>query len=168
RGGGDAVGGRSGGRRPRGRPPEPVRGPGDDPLRPRRGRRRTRGGARPPRPPRRPPRRRPRRRRPPRRGLGRRRRPRRRLPRPADGGDGGADAARHAPPLRPRASTEAADVRVEVLALLGRDAALRADGCADAGLHAVAWAAAGAPAGVYLVRLTAGTAVQTQRVTRLH
>src|SRR5690606_19753221 len=89
------------------------------------------------------------------------------------GAGAAALAGVHPNPFEDRATirfalAEAADVRVEVLDLLGRRVALLADGRADAGLHAVAWDAAGAPAGVYLVRLTAGTAVQTQRVTRLH
>ena len=62
---------------------------------------------------------------------------------------------------------EAADARVEVLDLLGRRVALLADGPAEAGTHTVVWDGAGAPAGVYVVRLATGTAVRTLRVTRL-
>ncbi|MDX1418556.1 MAG: PQQ-dependent sugar dehydrogenase [Rubricoccaceae bacterium] len=56
-------------------------------------------------------------------------------------------------------------LRVEVLDVLGRRVALLADGPAEAGVHAVTWAAEAAPPGVYLVRMTAGDTVRTQRVT---
>src|SRR5690606_11296443 len=62
---------------------------------------------------------------------------------------------------------EAADVRVEVLDALGRRVALLADGRLDAGPQALTWEAGAAPAGVYLIPLTAGTTVRSQRGTRL-
>lgn len=59
----------------------------------------------------------------------------------------------------------AAPVRVEVLDLLGRRVALLADGPLEAGRHAVTWDGGGAPAGVYLVRMTMGATTRTHRVT---
>lgn len=60
---------------------------------------------------------------------------------------------------------EAGPVRVEVLDVLGRRVALLADGPVAAGEHALRWEAGALPSGLYLVRLTAGDTVQTQRLT---
>ncbi len=59
----------------------------------------------------------------------------------------------------------AADVRIEVLDVRGRRVALLVDEPLAAGQHEARWDAEDAPSGVYLVRLAAGSAVQTQRVT---
>lgn len=56
-------------------------------------------------------------------------------------------------------------VRIEVLDVLGRRVALLADGPVRAGEHSLTWEADTLPSGVYFVRLTAGDAVQTQRLT---
>ena len=61
--------------------------------------------------------------------------------------------------------SEAVPVRVEVLDVLGRRVALLADGPVAAGEHTLRWEAGALPSGLYLVRLTAGNAVQTQRLT---
>ena len=60
---------------------------------------------------------------------------------------------------------DATDVTVEVLDVRGRRVALLVDQRLGAGQHQARWDAADAPSGIYLVRLIAGTAVQTQRVT---
>jgi ELWxxDGT repeat protein len=60
---------------------------------------------------------------------------------------------------------EPGPVRVEVFDVLGRRVALLADGPVAAGEHALTWEAGAAPSGLYLVRLTAGDTVQTQRLT---
>lgn len=60
---------------------------------------------------------------------------------------------------------ESGAVRVEVLDALGRTVALVHDGPVAAGDAAWTWDASGQPAGVYVVRLVAGGAVRTQRVT---
>ncbi len=62
-------------------------------------------------------------------------------------------------------TTEAGSARVEVFDVLGRRVAVLADGPVAAGKHTVLWDAGSLPSGVYLVRLTAGDAVQTQRLT---
>ena len=60
---------------------------------------------------------------------------------------------------------EAAEVRVDVFDALGRHVARVHDGPVAAGTAEWTWDAAGQPAGVYIVRLTAGGAVRTQTVT---
>jgi hypothetical protein len=59
-----------------------------------------------------------------------------------------------------------AHARVEVLDVLGRRVALLADEVFEAGRHAVSWSGSGVPGGVYVVRLTSGSAVTAVRVTR--
>jgi ELWxxDGT repeat protein len=76
----------------------------------------------------------------------------------------------HPNPAQDRATVtfeiaEAGPVRVEVLDVLGRSVALLADGPVAAGEHTLTWEADALPSGLYLVRLTAGDAVQTQRLT---
>ncbi len=61
----------------------------------------------------------------------------------------------------------ASEVTLEVLDVLGRRVALLAEGTREAGPHTVAWDASALPSGAYLVRLVAGGAVQTRRVTLL-
>lgn len=61
--------------------------------------------------------------------------------------------------------TEAADVRVEVFDALGRRVAWLHDGPSAVGEATWTWHAHDQPAGVYVVRLTAGGEVRTQRVT---
>jgi hypothetical protein len=58
-----------------------------------------------------------------------------------------------------------ADLRLEVFDVLGRRVAVVAEGPAPAGRSAWDWDAGGLPAGVYVVRLTAGEAVRTRRLT---
>ncbi len=60
---------------------------------------------------------------------------------------------------------EAGLVRLAVYDVLGREVAVLADGEAEAGRHEAALRAATLPAGTYLVRLTAGAEVRTQRIT---
>ena len=60
-----------------------------------------------------------------------------------------------------------ADVRLVVYDVLGREVAVLANGALDAGPHEATLDASGLPSGVYLVRLTAGNRVATQRVTVL-
>ena len=60
---------------------------------------------------------------------------------------------------------ERAPVRLAVYDALGRSVAVLVDDVRAAGTHAVALDAAALPSGTYLVRLQAGGAVQTQRVT---
>jgi hypothetical protein len=60
-----------------------------------------------------------------------------------------------------------AEARIEVLDVLGRRVALLHDGPMEAGPHALAWEGAGAPDGVYVVRLTAAEVMQTLPVTLL-
>ncbi len=61
----------------------------------------------------------------------------------------------------------AAEVRLAVYDVLGREVAVLADGRQEAGEHAVVFDGAGLAGGVYLVRLDVGGQVQTQRVTLL-
>ncbi len=62
----------------------------------------------------------------------------------------------------------AADVRLAVYDMLGREAAVLVEGSVEAGRHEAALGAADLPAGVYLVRLEADDgSVQSQRVTIL-
>jgi len=61
----------------------------------------------------------------------------------------------------------AGTVRVAVYDVLGREAAVLADGPHAPGLHEATLDARGLPAGVYVVRAAAGTAVAAQRVTLL-
>jgi hypothetical protein len=50
--------------------------------------------------------------------------------------------------------------------VLGREVAVLADEAMEAGSYEVAWPEAGSlPAGTYLVRMTAGSVVQTERLT---
>ncbi len=60
---------------------------------------------------------------------------------------------------------ERAEVRLAVYDVLGREVAVLADGSVGAGWHTARLAAESLPSGVYVVRLTAGSFVQTQRVT---
>ena len=60
---------------------------------------------------------------------------------------------------------EAAEVRVAVYDVLGRRVALLAEGAFEAGRHEVAFDGSALPAGLYVVRLQAGAAVRTQRLT---
>ncbi len=60
---------------------------------------------------------------------------------------------------------EAVEVRLAVYDVLGREVAVLAEGAMEAGQHVVPFDAAGLPGGTYLVRLQAGDAVQTQRLT---
>ncbi len=61
----------------------------------------------------------------------------------------------------------AAEVRLAVYDVLGREVAVLADGRQEAGEHAVVFDGAGLAGGVYLVRLDVGGQVQTQRLTLL-
>src|SRR5690606_38705902 len=56
-------------------------------------------------------------------------------------------------------------VRVSVYDLLGREVAVLADGAHGAGRHTATLDARALPSGTYVVRLVAGSSVQTQRVT---
>ena len=58
-----------------------------------------------------------------------------------------------------------ADVRLAVYDMLGREVAVLADGTYSAGPHRAAFDAAAFPAGAYVVRLVAGGAAHTARVT---
>lgn len=60
---------------------------------------------------------------------------------------------------------EAGPVRVEVLDVLGRRVAVLTDEVVAAGEHTARWDAGALPSGLYLVLLTAGDHVQTQRLT---
>jgi len=60
---------------------------------------------------------------------------------------------------------EAARVRLAVYDVLGREVAVLASGDFPAGSSEVTWEAGGHPAGVYLYRLTAGSASDTGRIT---
>jgi ELWxxDGT repeat protein len=79
----------------------------------------------------------------------------------------------HAPHPNPASSeatitfdiSEASSVRVEVFDVLGRRVAVLTDGIVAVGEHAVTWDAGSLPSGLYLVRLTVGDTVQTQRLT---
>ena len=55
--------------------------------------------------------------------------------------------------------------RLAVYDLLGREVVVLVDGTREAGQHTTVFDAAGLPSGTYLVRLEAGDAVQTQRLT---
>jgi CSLREA domain-containing protein len=59
----------------------------------------------------------------------------------------------------------ASHVRLAVYDVLGREVAVLVDGVREAGRHDVALDGARLPAGTYLVRLEAGSEVQTQRIT---
>ncbi len=60
---------------------------------------------------------------------------------------------------------EAQRVTLTVYDVLGREVARLVDGEVEAGRHEAALDGAGLPAGVYLVRLTAGSVTETQRLT---
>jgi len=60
---------------------------------------------------------------------------------------------------------EAGPVRVEVLDVLGRRVAVLKDEVVTAGEHTARWDAGALPSGLYLVRLSAGDQVHTQRLT---
>ena len=60
---------------------------------------------------------------------------------------------------------KAADVRVAVVDLLGREVARLAEGTRGAGTHSLTFETAGWPAGVYVVRATDGATIATRRVT---
>ena len=62
---------------------------------------------------------------------------------------------------------EAADVRLAVYDLMGREMAVLAEGVQPAGTHQATFDAAGLPSGVYLYRLQAGTHTETHRMTLL-
>jgi uncharacterized repeat protein (TIGR03803 family) len=62
---------------------------------------------------------------------------------------------------------EAAEVRLTVRDVLGREVAVLTEGAVAAGEYEVPFEAAALPSGLYLVRLEAGRQVQTQRVTLL-
>jgi hypothetical protein len=63
---------------------------------------------------------------------------------------------------------EATAVRLTVYDVLGREVAVLVDEYREAGTHAVAFEASSLPSGTYLVRLRAGAATQTQRLTLAH
>ncbi|MEM6785495.1 MAG: T9SS type A sorting domain-containing protein [Bacteroidota bacterium] len=60
---------------------------------------------------------------------------------------------------------DAAEVRVSVVDLLGREVAVVAEGTRAAGTHTLTFETAGWPAGVYVVRATVEGATETRRVT---
>ncbi len=62
---------------------------------------------------------------------------------------------------------EAAEVQLVVYDVLGREVARLASGEMDAGQHTVIFNGRGLPSGAYVVRVAAGGAVQTQRLTLL-
>ncbi|HYE96125.1 MAG TPA: alpha-amylase family glycosyl hydrolase [Rubricoccaceae bacterium] len=75
-------------------------------------------------------------------------------------------------PFNPQATIpyevpEAGPVRLEVFDALGRRVAVLADGWQAAGPHTARFNGAGLPSGVYVVRLTAGDQVASQRLTLL-
>jgi hypothetical protein len=73
-----------------------------------------------------------------------------------------------APVSVPFRLAEASEVRVVVYDVLGREVAVLADGVMEPGRYEVSWPeAASLPAGSYVVRMTAGAHVQTQRLTLL-
>ncbi|MDX1420247.1 MAG: PQQ-dependent sugar dehydrogenase, partial [Rubricoccaceae bacterium] len=61
----------------------------------------------------------------------------------------------------------AADVRLAVYDVLGREVAVLADGRVEAGTHAVPFDAGDLPAGTYVWRLVVGADVQTGRMTQI-
>ena len=63
--------------------------------------------------------------------------------------------------------SEAGEVEVAVFDVLGRRVRTLADSFLSAGTHRVSFEASGLPAGLYVVRLRAGGAVETQRVVRV-
>ncbi|MBO6574165.1 MAG: DUF11 domain-containing protein [Rhodothermales bacterium] len=65
----------------------------------------------------------------------------------------------------PFSLSEAAQVHLAVYDLLGREVAVLADGMMTAGRHAVTFHAHGIPSGTYLVRMRAGSQVETNTVT---
>ncbi|MDT7858300.1 T9SS type A sorting domain-containing protein, partial [Rubrivirga sp. S365] len=81
--------------------------------------------------------------------------------------------ALHAPAPNPSRGTvtvrydlpEAASVRLAVYDLLGREVALLADGSVESGYHSAPFEAQGLPAGVYVVRIEAGSYAEVRRVT---
>ncbi len=60
---------------------------------------------------------------------------------------------------------ESGTVRIVVYDLLGREVAVLADGSREAGQHAVTLDTRSLPSGTYILRMTAGSHVQSQRVT---
>ena len=56
-------------------------------------------------------------------------------------------------------------MRIEVYDVLGRRVATLLDETVAAGRHEVTWRVQALPAGVYLIRLTVGNVIQTQRAT---
>ena len=58
-------------------------------------------------------------------------------------------------------------VRLAVYDLLGRQVTVLVDEAMTAGRHEVSWNASGLPSGMYFVRLTAGSFVETQRMALL-
>ncbi|MEP0549038.1 MAG: T9SS type A sorting domain-containing protein [Rhodothermales bacterium] len=60
---------------------------------------------------------------------------------------------------------DAGPIRIEVFDVLGRRVAVLADGVGSEGEHTVTWETGSLPTGLYLIRLTAGDAVQTRRLT---
>ena len=60
---------------------------------------------------------------------------------------------------------KASPVRIEVYDVLGRRVATLLDEIVAAGRHEVTWRVQALPAGVYLIRLTVGNVIQTQRAT---
>ncbi len=60
---------------------------------------------------------------------------------------------------------KASPVRIEVYDVLGRRVATLLDETVAAGRHEVTWRVQALPAGVYLIRLTVGNVIQTQRAT---
>jgi hypothetical protein len=62
---------------------------------------------------------------------------------------------------------EAANVRLAVFDVLGRQVALLADGGYEAGTHEVTWDASSMPSGVYLYRIEAGAYSATKRMMLL-
>jgi hypothetical protein len=64
--------------------------------------------------------------------------------------------------------TEAADVRLAVYDVLGREVAVLVDGRTEAGTHTATFDARGLAAGVYVYRLVVGTQVATGQLTLTH
>ena len=60
---------------------------------------------------------------------------------------------------------EGGNARIEVIDVLGRTVAVLTDGSVGAGTHELSFATRGLPSGVYFVRLTAGGATQTRKLT---
>ena len=60
---------------------------------------------------------------------------------------------------------EAAEVRLIVYDVVGREVARLVDAAMPTGQHRATWDASGLPSGTYLYRLTAGTFTETKAMT---